>query len=291
MEYDIDLWVTEAPEDRKKFRQAVHTILHAISESDYLKPKMIIKGGMLIGIRYKSDRFTEDIDFSTSYKYQDIDIDEFSKELEDALLVAYDELEYGVRCSLQSLKVQPKNRIEEATFPSLKLKIGYANDSNAGAMKRLASGSSANTVKIDYSFNEITHKVDDLVVDDGTVQAYGFEDLIAEKLRSMHQQVIRDRSRRQDVYDLHYLLNNSSPPTEEEKLNILIFLFEKSVVRLPKGFIHQNSLNNEEIRERSRQDYHLLAQEIKGELPDFEEAFSLVNSFYESLPWDQYVSQ
>ena len=291
MEYDVDLWVAYAPQDRNEFRQAVHTILHAISESEYLKPKMIIKGGMLIGIRYKSDRFTEDIDFSTSEKYQDINTEEFQKELEDALLVAYDELQYGVRCSVQSLKVQPKNQAEEATFPSLKLKIGYASDSNAAAMKRLEAGHSANTVKIDYSFNEITHKVDDLVIDDGSVQAYGFEDLIAEKYRSMHQQVVRKRSRRQDVYDLHYLLNNSSTPTEEEKLNILIFLFEKSVERLPDGFINQTSLNNAEIKTRSQHDYHLLAKEIEGELPDFEEAFAQVNAFYESLPWDQYVSQ
>jgi|TARA_E500000178_G_C16997665_1_gene744016 hypothetical protein len=34
-----------------------------------------------------------------------------------------------------------------------------------------------------------------------------------------------------------------------------------------------------------------LAKEIEGELPDFEEAFAQVNAFYESLPWDQYVSQ
>ncbi|CAD5290294.1 conserved hypothetical protein [Alteromonas sp. 38] len=291
MEYDIELWVADAPQDRKEFRQAIHTILHAISESEYLKPKMIIKGGMLIAIRYKSDRFTEDIDFSTSEKYQDLNTQEFQEELKDALLIAYDELQYGVKCSLQSLKVQPKNLLEKATFPSLKLKIGYASNSNAAAMKRLTAGNSANTVKIDYSFNEITHKIDDLVLDDGSVQAYGFEDLIAEKLRSMHQQVTRNRSRRQDVYDLHYLLSNSSTVTEEEKLNILLFLFEKSEKRLPDGFINQNSLNNVEIKTRSQEEYQLLAKEIEGDLPDFESIFTHVKTFYESLPWDQYVKK
>lgn len=166
MEYDIHRWVAEASQDRKNFRQAVHTILYAISESNYLKPKMIMKGGMLIAIRYHSDRFTEDIDFSTSDKYKDINVAEFKEELNEALLIAYDTLNYGVRCSLQSLKVQPK---ENATFPSLKLNIGYASHSNRSAMKRLQEGHSANTVKIDYSFNEITHKINELIVDDGAV--------------------------------------------------------------------------------------------------------------------------
>lgn len=290
MEYDIDLWVADAPQDRKEFRQAVHTILYAISESEYLKPRMIIKGGMLIGIRYKSERFTEDIDFSTSEKYQNIDTEEFKKELNEALLVAYEELQYGVKCLVQSCKVQPKNGVENATFPSLKLKIGYASNSNTSAMKRLGEERSANTVKIDYSFNEITHKIDDLVIEDSSVKAYGFEDLIAEKLRSLHQQVIRNRSRRQDVYDLYFLLNVSSPITSEDKLNILIFLKEKSKERLPSGFINKDSLNNQELKSRSKEDYHLLAKEIEGELPDFEEAFHKVKTFYESLPWEHYAS-
>jgi len=63
MESSIEEWVSSAPADRMVFRQAVHIVLSAIAGSEYLKPKMIMKGGMLLGIRYKSSRFTEDIDF------------------------------------------------------------------------------------------------------------------------------------------------------------------------------------------------------------------------------------
>ena len=137
MEYNIEDWVEDGPEDRKEFRQAVHTILFAIAESEYLQPKMVIKGGMLLGIRYKSDRFTEDIDFSTSEKYSEINDEEFEQELNEALLIAFDGLNYGIKCLVQSLKVQPKKHIESATFPSLKLKIGYAHVSSTKSISRL----------------------------------------------------------------------------------------------------------------------------------------------------------
>jgi predicted nucleotidyltransferase component of viral defense system len=290
MEYDIEEWVKAGPEDRKHFRQAVHTILFAIAESEYLKPKMIIKGGMLLGIRYNSDRFTEDIDFSTSEKYSEIDNAEFEKELNSALLEAFDELPYRIKCLVQSLKVQPKKHIENATFPSLNLKIGYAHTSSDKALSRLEAKNCTNTVKIDYSFNEVTHKIDDLLIDDGEgILAYGFEDLFAEKLRSIHQQVVRNRSRRQDIYDLHYLIKNTQAPSEEEKMNILRFLFDKSQRRLPDGMLHINSLEDEDIKKRSSEDYYLLAAEIKGDLPNFEDAYAVVNDFYKSLPWGDYV--
>jgi predicted nucleotidyltransferase component of viral defense system len=278
MEYNIEEWVKAGSEDRKHFRQAVHTILFAIAESEYLKPKMIIKGGMLLGIRYNSDRFTEDIDFSTSKKYSEIDNE------------AFDELPYGIKCLVQSLKVQPKKYIESATFPSLKLKVGYAHTSNDRNISRLNAKNCTNTVKIDYSFNEVTHKIDDLIIDDEEgILAYGFEDLFAEKLRSIHQQVVRNRSRRQDIYDLHYLIKNTEPPSEEEKMNILRFLFDKSQERLPDGMLHINSLEDEDIKKCSSEDYHLLAAEIEGELPNFEDAYAVVNDFYKSLPWGAYV--
>jgi predicted nucleotidyltransferase component of viral defense system len=290
MEYNIEEWVKAGSEDRKHFRQAVHTILFAIAESEYLKPKMIIKGGMLLGIRYNSDRFTEDIDFSTSKKYSEIDNVEFEEELNNAFLEAFDELPYGIKCLVQSLKVQPKKYIESATFPSLKLKVGYAHTSNDRNISRLNAKNCTNTVKIDYSFNEVTHKIDDLIIDDEEgILAYGFEDLFAEKLRSIHQQVVRNRSRRQDIYDLHYLIKNTEPPSEEEKMNILRFLFDKSQERLPDGMLHINSLEDEDIKKCSSEDYHLLAAEIEGELPNFEDAYAVVNDFYKSLPWGAYV--
>ncbi|EGR3260077.1 MULTISPECIES: nucleotidyl transferase AbiEii/AbiGii toxin family protein [Vibrio harveyi group] len=287
MEYSVEDWVHSAPGDRVEFRQAVHIILHAISSSPYLKPKMIMKGGMLLGIRYKSSRFTEDIDFSTEEKLADIDQDEFQQELNEALAEAADELPYQVKCLVQSLKIQPKGG--EATFPSFNLKIGYANENNSSAMKRLSNGQSPRTVKIDYSFNETTYHTDQIALEndeEDSIITYGMTDLIAEKIRSIIQQPYRGRNRRQDIYDLNYLLSTIEDISSEEKLNILTTLLKKSEIRLPEGAINSETLDREDIRTMSKENYHLLKDEVSGELPDFDDAYQKVQDFYHSLPWD-----
>ncbi len=285
MEYSIDNWVEDGPEDRQEFRQAVHIILQAISSSTYLKPKMIMKGGMLLGIRYQSSRFTEDIDFSTAEKLADIDQDEFESELNEALQIAEDELAYPIKCVVQTLKIQPKGG--EATFPSFNLKIGYANRQNAGAIKRLQNGQSPKTVKIDYSFNEMTYKTDEIKLEDEeSVMTYGITDLLAEKIRSIIQQPYRERNRRQDIYDLHYLLSTIEPLSSEEKLNTLDTLIKKSKGRVPLKDITHETLDRDDIRTMSQSNYHLLAKEVRGDLPDFDVAYDLVVDFYKSLPWD-----
>lgn len=284
MEYSIEDWVSDGSADRSDFRKAVHIILQAISNSDYLKPKMVMKGGMLLGIRYKSSRYTEDIDFSTSYKLADVDPEVFTQELNESLKIAEDTLQYNVQCQVQSLKVQPKD--PEATFPSFNLKIGYANSNNANSIKRLRSGNSANTVKIDYSFNEMTYKTDDIKLEDDAITAYSLTDLLAEKIRSIIQQPYRNRNRRQDIYDLNFLLSGIESLSDEELLHVLTAMYNKSKGRIPLADITSETLDRDDIKDMSRADYHLLVDEISEELPDFEVAYKAVQEFYKSLPWD-----
>lgn len=285
MEYSIENWVEEAKTDRVSFRQAVRIVLTAISNSEYLQPKMIMKGGMLLGIRYKSTRFTEDIDFSTAEKFSDINPEEFKEELNEALLIASSNLPYQIECRIQSLKIQPK-AAADAKFPSFYLKIGYADKNNTRQMKRLLDKSSTNTIKIDYSFNELTNKLDKIELDNDSVLAYSYIDLIAEKIRSIIQQPYRNRNRRQDIYDLQYLFNNTGEITSEEKLQILSALLKKSEERLEAGVVNRETLNRQDIYEYSEKNYHLLKDEIEDDLMPFSEAYSLINEFYKSLPWD-----
>ncbi|MCC8458709.1 nucleotidyl transferase AbiEii/AbiGii toxin family protein [Photorhabdus aegyptia] len=269
MEYSIEQWVAEAPKDRITFRQAVHIVLQAIASSDYLKPKMIMKGGLLLGIRYQSSRFTEDIDFSTAMKLADIDQEEFLAELNESLLIVSGELPYQVTCAVQAVVIQPKNQYEKATFPSFNLKIGYARNTSRGEMKRLREKQCPNTIKIDYSLNE-----DSLHVD-----------LIAEKIRSIIQQVPRNRSRRQDIYDLNYLFNNVELD-EVEMLSILTSLLHKSVGRLEPGVVNPATLDRADIKQHSEREYQTLTAEIEGMLPDFDTAYERIRLFYRALPWE-----
>lgn len=286
MEYSIDEWIAEAPQDRSDFRKTVHIILTAISSSEYLKPRMIMKGGILLGIRYQSSRFTTDIDFSSAEKLINIDQEEFKSELDESLTIASTELTYGIKCSVQSLKVRPK---DGGTFPSFNLTIGYANTNNPGLMRRLLAGESPKTVKIDYSLNEMTYNTDEIKLeDDNSISAYSFTDLIAEKIRSIIQQPYRGRNRRQDVYDLHHLLTSCSTISEEDKMLILFSLQQKSIGKIPSSDVNPDTLDRADIREMSESGYHLLSSEVHGELPKFSDAYGLLVNFYKSLPWDSY---
>lgn len=249
---------------------------------------MIMKGGMLLAVRYQSDRFTKDIDFSTLDKFQNFEKEAFIIQLEESLLVAGDSLPYQVQCVVQSSKIMPR---ENATFPTLKLTIGYARKDDQATMRRLQKKQSPQIVKIDYSFNESTYHPEPLVLsDDESIEAYGFIDLMAEKIRAVIQQVVRSRTRRQDIYDLAYLIHHVEQIDDEEKFAILDTLHRKSVGRLTPEFLKSDTLRREDIKASSEAEYELLESEVVQPLPDFDEIYEVVVNFYESLPWAAYQS-
>ena len=80
-------WVDQSP-DYRPFRQAAHTILTAISGTPDLQAAMVMKGGVLLALGYRSQRHTKDIDFSTSIQLRDFDLDAFRGTLEQSLVEA-----------------------------------------------------------------------------------------------------------------------------------------------------------------------------------------------------------
>lgn len=284
-EYDINVWVEEAStEGNKEFREAVHTILSAIASDQNLKASMILKGGILLAIRYQSHRYTKDIDFSTESKLGgDITEDGVRNSLDNSLAQMVEILNYDLDCRVQSSKLQPRD--PSYTFPSIKMTIGHAYKGTS-KHKRLLKLQSSDTISIDYSLNEATPNVETLKLyrEEG-VLAYSLTDLIAEKYRSLLQQASRNRTRRQDVYDLNLLIDKLNDPIDRaEKSKILLSLVGKSRARGIEPNI--NSFDDPELKSRAQQHYQTLKDEIEGELPDFDQMFEKVSDFYKSLPWD-----
>lgn len=116
-----------------------------------------------------------------------------------------------------------------------------------------------------------------------SLRAYAFSDLVAEKLRSLLQQEVRNRYRRQDIYDLRLLIESGIE--EADRGNILHSLIEKAQARGIEPA--PDSLADSEVRRRAERDYGTLDDEVEGELPDFAESYDLVATFYRTLPWDQ----
>ncbi|MGY8813035.1 MAG: nucleotidyl transferase AbiEii/AbiGii toxin family protein [Pseudomonadales bacterium] len=282
MEMQIEQWVEDSQPNQKPLRQATHLILKAISGSDDLSAKMVMKGGALLGLRYGSKRYTTDIDFSTELLLADVSLAEFEQSFNDALDVAEAELAYGMKCMLQSHKIQPNAK---GTFPTVKLKVAYSYKKDQAQMKRLENGNGTNLVSIDYSFNEKTYNCEILEIDDGVLKAYSIVDLFAEKYRSILQQEVRKRNREQDIYDINYLLTTVADLTDEDKYNILDSLLRKSEGKEVDEFLNAAGMDDPRIKARSGMRYADLRATVTV-LPDFEESYARVSEFFRALPWE-----
>jgi len=281
-ELDLPTWVSGATENQREFREAVHMLLTAISGSSGLQSKMVIKGGLLMAIRYDSTRFTRDVDFSTSEKYRKAEEESLLRELEIQLDRVNDQLQYDTMCLLQSAKLNPK--APSASFPTLKISIGYAPRSNPARIKRLQARQSPTIVQIDYSYDEAIYDVEVLSLDNGAeLQAYGFINLLAEKYRSLLQQPLRKRNRRQDVYDIYTLITTCDSLSLNEQGKLLKHMVNSCKARNIDPA--SDSMRNTQVKEMAANEYDSLANEIEGELPDFEIAYQAVQGFYEKLPW------
>ena len=108
--------------------------------------------------------------------------------------------------------------------------------------------------------------------------------MVAEKFRALLQQEVRNRVRRQDIDDLHYLLSEhplrNDLPTQ---VRILERLVAKAQAR--DLVVSPDAMGNPEIMRRSRDEYKNLASEIEGDLPDFDLVYGVVEAFFRSLPW------
>lgn len=97
----------------------------------------------------------------------------------------------------------------------------------------------------------------------------------------MLQQKVRNRNRRQDVYDLNRLIEENEF-SDRARAAILEAFMEKCRTREIEPDAH--SLEDPEIRKRSETEWDTMELEI-GALPDFEDCYGRVSAFYRALPW------
>jgi predicted nucleotidyltransferase component of viral defense system len=280
---DIPHWVSSAPSGQRPFRRAIHCILEAISTDERLRQLLCMKGGILLALGYDSPRFTTDIDFSTPHAFDEDTEHEVVSRLKDALTASPERLGYDIDCRLQGYKVEPGRT---KTFVNIKMRIGYA-EKGTRQHTLLMNGQAANIISIDYSFRESIPDVDVVEVgDDGSLRVYALSTLIAEKYRSLLQQPIRNRTRRQDVFDINFLLDERAELAADGcraavLSDFLIKCADRDIAPT------RDSFDEPQIRAMAEKDYETLADELPaGALPAFDVIFERVAAYYRSLPWD-----
>lgn len=287
LDLPIDAWVAEVKSDpiAHRNRQVTHILLAAIGMTKGLHDTMVLKGGTLMMLAFGSPRGTQDVDFSVSATPEPF-TEQLSTTLDPALQRAAAQLGYlDIVCRVQKLKKMPRPAtFENDIGAALKITIGHARrDTNEET--RLAARQAPRALQVDLSFNEpmlhSTHA--QLGRPAVTIRAYTPEDVIGEKLRALIQQPIRNRQRRQDVYDIAWLLEAHDPDalTRQRIFESMIGKAEARDLTLSV-----DSFDDPEIKRRAEMDWNTLQLEI-GDLPPFESLFERVRAFYRSLPWNQ----
>jgi|TARA_R110001606_G_scaffold345814_1_gene494708 hypothetical protein len=289
---NIEEWIDRAEnDDEKKFRQAIHLILLAVSRDKVLSQNLVIKGGIVLSLAYGSERYTTDLDLSALDNMEVLSKEELELKLGRQITAVVALSDYNLKLLVHSIKYMPKDP-SKVKFPAYKAKIGYADSTNQNAIKRLDNKQSSKIIDLDISFNESVSVSDTenfKLTDRLNVLCYSLEQLVAEKYRSILQQVVRTRSRRQDVFDIHYLLNQEASLlySNETKKTVLDKLIKCSERKGIEAYLNQSGMRDEEIKRLSLEDFHTLSLEIDIDIevsPD--DMYTVVQEYFESLPWN-----
>ncbi len=271
----------------RDLRRAHEVILHAIASTPILRSVLYLKGGTLMVHGYGSPRQTTDIDFSYAVfgNPNDGTEDNLKSHFNDALKHTAARLGFAdTVMRVQSISRQPRE-YPDGKFPALKFRIAYARRGSKQE-RRLHAGQATDVVPLDISFNEPVGDFQVLrISDEDSLLSYSLVDLVTEKYRALLQQKMRKRNRRQDVYDLNFLLRHCHDALNRHKPEVLGSLLKKCNSR--NLFPEQESINAPVIRECAAADWNTLQQELGHDdpLPDFDPCFDSVAAYYQQLPW------
>lgn len=285
VDVDVREWVEAARANPAQYRdrQVTEIVLAAIGLTPSLNTNLVLKGGAVMALAFKSNRVTGDVDF-TSIAEPEGFADQIAEDLNAVLPRTAIRLGYlNLLCRVQTVKKMPRPlNFEEHDFPALLIRIGSA-ERGTGEEKRLEAGRATRVLDIEISFRDQVYAFQELNLTGAgvAVRAFTLHEIIAEKLRALLQQPIRNRNRRQDVYDIAYLIEENELGDEDRRV-ILETLIEKCRTRGIEA--NANSIDNPEVRQRAEADWNTLALEL-GDLPPFEQRFAMMRELYVSLPW------
>jgi len=284
---DVDLkgWVEAAADNQVLYRdrRVTEIVLTAIGLAPTLKDALVLKGGTLMALAFDSRRLTADVDFTALLGPAGFE-QPLVEELNALLPKAAIQLGHlDLVCRVQSVKKMPRpQNFADHDFPALLVRIGSALRGTPEE-RRLDAGMATRVLDVEISFRDQVYTAQTLQLSDAgvAVRAFTLHELIAEKFRALLQQPIRNRYRRQDVYDIAYLID-AHPMADDDRKVIYDTLIEKCATR----DIHpdRQSLEADEVVRRAQSDWDTLALEVPDLLP-FDARFAIVADLYRSLPW------
>lgn len=252
-------------------RHAVHTVFDAIARQEELHTGYVLKGGLALWMVYGSPRRSDDLDFNAVVPAANVITDETSRLLLEfcrALDAALDD----VLPTRDLEQIQTADVRLSTEIPALLGQIVYAANSGwSGA------------IPMQVTLSEIICATD--VCESGGIPVHvaSLEDIIAEKLKALLQQVPRKTVRSSDVYDLWYFTSAAENIVRAE--DVTPILIEKR-----KQWPGMTSISKHLYREAALVEYSMAEYEEIGdslepgaEFVPFTDAYERVLEFVDRL--------
>jgi len=266
---------TTLDEARKRFVQFI--VLDCVGAGGVLHELLTFKGGNALRFIYGNPRSTIDLDFTAGDAFPD-DEEAIRTRLDAAIRSAV--RKHGVKLKCQKVKRQPKSK--EAVLPTWQVCIGYQFPTDRYfADYESARHTVSTVVDVEISLNDLVCESADCALPTGEtrIRVCVIEDIIAEKLRALLQQKVRNRTRPQDVFDIAQVLRSHAVSLDIEK--IARYFIDKCVAREIDA--RRSAFADSEIRQRASTDYDQLAQETRIPLIPFDDAWQAVIELVEKM--------
>lgn len=278
---EIRSWAGEAgvPMSEARVRFAQYAILQAISASRRLREGLVFKGGNALDFVWQPNRSTVDLDFSVDHDsiLANPDAATIKALLEGGLAVAATKLGLAFRL----LRVEPQPPGDGKTFVTFQARIEYAQPDQPRHRQRLEQGEVIRQgIDLDISINEPIGAAPILEVSlDLYLRVATIEDIVAEKLRALLQQLIRNRVRPQDLLDIAVVLREQP---ELDRILVATFLLIKAEARgVP---VSRTAFRHPELADRAGIGYAELAATTRTSFVPFDEALNALYAFIDELP-------
>jgi predicted nucleotidyltransferase component of viral defense system len=260
-------------EARRRFVQFV--VLDSLAAANVAK-SLAFKGGNALRFGYGYPRSTFDLDFTAT------NLEEDSAAIRSIIDEAVREgsRDFEIKCKVSSVHRNPRSL--DRTLPTYTVKVAYSFPGDRAFADFLESSKPSTTVvPVDISFNDIVCET--VVVHFGGVTTTGIRictlnDIVAEKLRAILQQVVRNRTRPQDVYDISRVVRLDRAKIDLSKVRS--YVAEKCRAR---DIVFSERAFDESIRARAQYGYDELRGDLGDQFIPFEEAWEDVVSFAREL--------
>jgi predicted nucleotidyltransferase component of viral defense system len=251
-------------------------VLESIASSE-LREHLYFKGGNALRFIYGNPRSTLDLDFSADHAVPDDEI-----MLRDILdrAVRRTFVRHGAKGKVQSVRRNPHR--PESTLPTYSAKIGYQLPGDRHfADFETTSVAVSKVVRVEISINDVVCDSDEASLgprSPNRIVVCTRNDIIAEKLRSILQQRIRNRNRKQDAYDISRMMREHGDKLDHRLISL--YLQHKSEARHIEA---KKRLFDKDLRARAKYGYEELQASTGEAYIPFDDAWADVMSLVRSL--------